>query len=209
MYFLGSRRKTAVYFCVLAGMVVFLNVSFSSRLRVSFDSIFSGLLALTGFVFTARTFITFKLNEIVYGSANYRAYVKKLKEDGAYNNELYDPLREVDRILGNTTEMCLTGLGVIAIAAILPDIDKINISCNINVDSFYKLISLKTNVLCAIKNPRCFLNLVVVLVTDAAILYFVFILLQTYKATKCINSNIKDIIDHWEEDYNNPEKGEK
>jgi len=64
-------------------------------------------------------------------------------------------------------------------------------------------------VLCAIKNPRCFLNLVVVLVTDAAILYFVFILLQTYKATKCINSNIKDIIDHWEEDYNNPEKGEK
>src|SRR5690606_10849700 len=69
---------------------------------VALSSVFSGLLTLTGFMFTARTFITFKLNEVVYGKPEYQQRVEAYQADGAYTLKLYEPLRELDSKVGRT-----------------------------------------------------------------------------------------------------------
>ena len=49
-----------------------------------------------------RTFITFKLNEVIYGNPTYRGLAEQLKKEGAYDKELYDPLKKLDSNLGTT-----------------------------------------------------------------------------------------------------------
>jgi hypothetical protein len=203
MIFLGSKQKHFLYWAGLIISVLFLNVRLLACLRLSFDSIFSGLLALTGFVFTARTFITFKLHEVVYGNPVYRSYVEKLQKDGAYERELYDPLKELDESLGNTTGMCLVALCLFALVAFMPDFKEIVLNKNTKVTTLFDVISSKDNIILAIQHPSCVLPVGVAIITDAALLYFFFVLNQIFKTTMSLNRNIKAIINHWEDDYKN------
>ena len=203
MIFLGSKRKHMIYWISLIVAVLFLNVRLLACLRLSFDSIFSGLLALTGFVFTARTFITFKLHEVVYGNPVYRSYVEKLKKDGAYDKELYDPLKELDESLGNTTGMCLVALCLFALVAFMPDLKEIVLNKTTKVTSLFAVISSKSNIQLAVSNPKSILPVGVAVITDASLLYFFFVLNQIFRTTMSLNRNIKAIINHWEEDYKN------
>jgi hypothetical protein len=120
MTFLGTKERYRVYWVLVLICTLSTKYSTFSTLRLSLDSIFSGLMALTGFVFTARTFITFKLNEVVYGSPEYRQYVEKLKSEGAYSQELYAPLKQIDNSLGIATYMCLWSTIMFIIVAFFP-----------------------------------------------------------------------------------------
>jgi len=208
MIVLGSKRKHLIYWVSLVVAICFLNVRLLANLRLSFDSIFSGLLALTGFVFTARTFITFKLHEVVYGNPSYRSYVKKLQKDGAYDSELYDPLKELDESLGNTTGMCLIAVSLFALVAFLPDHKEILLNQTTKASTLFEVVSSKTNVQLALQNPLSLLPIGVALITDAALIYFFFVLNQIFRTTTSLNRNIKSIICHWEEDYKNSQQGD-
>lgn len=98
------------FICSLIFFIFFTNDTFFAAFRISLDSIFAGMLALAGFIFTARTFIVFKLNESFYGNSSYREMIKELKRDGAYDKELYGPLKNLDNMLHKSTFMCVAGV---------------------------------------------------------------------------------------------------
>ena len=173
---------------------------------MSLDCIFSGLLALTGFVFTARTFITFKLNEDIYGTPSYRSYVEQLRKDGAYTKELYAPLRQIDQSLGTATYMCLWATALFLVVAFLPRPAEIRIDATHTVTSILGLLMDKNLAKTAMKDPWLLVPFVGKAFIDTAMTYFVFCLYQMIVATKAIHGNIQDIITHWEHDYNNPPK---
>lgn len=77
---------------------------------IALSSIFTGLLTLTGFMFTARTFITFKLNDTVYSDTDYRAWVEKLQSENSDVGPLYQPLKTVDETVGSGCLRCLYAL---------------------------------------------------------------------------------------------------
>src|SRR5471030_1570770 len=112
MIVLGSKSRHFVLWAVVVLLFVTTPLSFCTDLRLTLDCIFSGLLALAGFVFTARTFITFKLNEVIYDDPKYRVHVEKLQKDGAYKRTLYEPLRNIDQSLGDATYMSLWSVGL-------------------------------------------------------------------------------------------------
>jgi hypothetical protein len=87
---------------------------------IAINSAFTGLLTLTGFMFTARTFITFKLNEAVYGVESYQKHVEALQRDGAYSLELYEPLKELDTTLGKTCLYCFGTLFAVVLFSMIP-----------------------------------------------------------------------------------------
>lgn len=201
MILLGSKRKHWIYWSLVLLAVVLVNARILASIRLSLDSIFTGLLALTGFVFTARTFITFKLHEVVYGNPTYRNYVEKLREDGASDKELYDPLRELDSSLGNATGMCLVALALFALVAFLPDHKNITLDASTKVSRVYDIISSRSNLRLVAKNPSALIPVGVAVVSDMALIYFFFVLNQILRTTISLNKNIKAIIDHWEQDY--------
>lgn len=87
---------------------------------LAYSSAFTGLLTLTGFILTARTFIVFKLNETVYGTDAYRDLVKDFTEQGALKKSLYEPLKQLDEILGRTSLFCFSSLLYMALFALIP-----------------------------------------------------------------------------------------
>ena len=201
MILLGNKKKHWLCWTLLALAAVFLNVSLLASLRLSLDSIFSGLLALTGFVFASRTFITFKLNDVVYGNPSYRNYIEQLRKDGVVDKELYAPLRKLDSSLGDTTGMCLIALGLFAIIAFLPDFREITLDSTTKVSRLCELVFSVRNIKLAFKNPAVFFPIAVVFLSDMALLYFFFVLNQILQTMISLNKNIKAIIDHWEQDY--------
>ena len=87
---------------------------------ISLNSVFTGLLTLTGFLFSARTFITFKLNDSVYSKENYRTLIKGLAKEGAYDGGLYAPLKILDGKLGATCRYCFIVLFLVISYSFLP-----------------------------------------------------------------------------------------
>lgn len=201
MILLGSKKKHWLFWILVLLTVIFVNARLLACIRLSLDSIFSGLLALTGFVFTARTFITFKLHEVVYGNPTYRTYIEGLRKDGAYDRELYDPLRELDTSLGNATGMCLVSLSLFAFVAFLPDYKEIVLDSSTKVSRLYDILSSAHNLTLVLDNPSAIIPVAVALVSDVALLYLLFVLNQVFRTTVSLNKNIKAIIDHWEKDY--------
>lgn len=210
MILLGTKQRHLVFWPLVFTCVLVTKFSTFSELRLSLDSIFSGLLALTGFVFTARTFITFKLNEVIYGSEQYRDYVKKLKEDGAYKKCLYDPLKQIDSKMGAATYMCLWATIMFIVVAFLPKSVSLDMGNNVKAEYVCQVIyNADINALVATK--KLLLPLIYKVITDATMIYFGFCLYQMVITAKSLHQNISDIIVHWEEEYNKsqaPGKGE-
>jgi len=190
---------TLVFFC-------FMSTTFKtfSELRLSLDSIFSGLLALTGFVFTARTFITFKLNDMIYGNPEYRIYVEKLKKEGAYKRELYDPLKTVDGNLGTATYMCLWATILFIIVAFFPKPITQDLGNRLKADFVHEVLG--NLYLTEFISPKYLLPLAYKLFTDATMVYFGFCLYQMVITAKSLHKNISDIVARWEAEYNETPK---
>lgn len=66
--------KCVIFLIVTGALLLFLCLpQFTiDNLKITSSSLFSGLLALNGFVFAARTFIVFKIYDTVYSDENYQ-----------------------------------------------------------------------------------------------------------------------------------------
>ena len=200
MIFLGTNRRHQLFWVIVVVWFVCTKITISTDLRLTLDSIYSGLLALTGFVFTARTFITFKLNEMIYGTGSYREYVAKLKVDGAYSKELYDPLKSIDKKLGTATYMCLWATILFIVVAFIPKPSIIDLGNNLKIAYLFQTFFERSLTSSAMLEKLC-LPFFFKLITDIALIYFGFCLYQMLITVKSLHQNISDIIEHWEKDY--------
>lgn len=166
---------------------------------LALSSVFSGLLALTGFMFTARTFITFKLNEVVYGSINYRKYIEELKKDGAISDPLYAPLKQLDTTLGKTCLLCFGTLFGLAVFALLPK------DWGAGLPLHERLLTPAAGTVATpVTALFAFYQVFTWLVYSAVLISIICVFWCIVR----VNQNIKSIISHWEDAYNNPKPAE-
>jgi len=153
------------------------------------SSAFAGMLALNGFLFTARTFITFKLNETVYSKDSYRDDVRRYQESGDYKKKLYDPLRELDHTVGCASFWCFGVLIVLTVFMLLPR----NLWEAGRLHDFWSQ---------SFQRPCLFIIFqIITWLTYSAVLASLVCVLN---AILRVNHNIKEIIAFWEEDANRP-----
>ena len=201
MIVLGSKRRHAAFWTIVVLLLMTTKLSFCNDLRLTLDCIFSGLLALTGFVFTARTFITFKLNEVIYSDVKYRKHVEALQRDGAYKQKLYEPLRNIDQSLENATYMSLWSVGLFILVAFLPRESEVNIDASHKAKSIMDIMSNSSTRTLVASHLEKLEPFVWKMITDVAMTYFVFCLYQMIVTTRSLHKNIKAIVDYWEKDY--------
>lgn len=201
MIFLGSRNRHAIFWPLVILCVLFTEFALLKNLRLSFDSIFSGVLALTGFIFTARSFITIKLNDVIYSSEKYRNYIADLKKEGAYKQNLYDPLKSIDTSLANATYMCLCATVLLVAVAFVPKLDKIDMGNKVIFEFPFQIFLSKIDPAILIKSKAVMTSVVFKIITDTAFVYFGFCLYQMIIAAKSLHQNMNSIIAHWETEY--------
>ena len=156
---------------------------------LAFSSVFSGLLALTGFMLTARTFITFKLNEAIYGKIEYRTRIEEFKAAGIYEKELYEPLRSLDKTIGQTSLGCFYILFVLAIYALLPR------AWGEGESAYAHIASNKETSVTFIAYETA---------TWVAYTGIIAAITEVFHAVLRVNRNIHAIIQEWEDDYKRP-----
>ena len=201
MIFLGSRIRHAIFWPLVVTCVLFTEFALLKNLRLSFDSIFSGVLALTGFIFTARSFITIKLNDVIYSSDKYRNYIADLKKEGAYKQNLYDPLKTIDTSLANATYMCLYATVLLVVVAFVPKLDKIAMGNKVVFDYVYQIFLSKIDPAVLIRSKAVVTSVIFKIITDTALVYFGFCIYQMIIAATSLHQNISSIIAHWEVEY--------
>jgi len=164
---------------------------------VSLNSVFTGLLTLTGFLFSARTFITFKLNEAVYSKASYRNLIEKFQEDGAYNVNLYEPLKVLDQKLGKACLRCFITLFFVLGFLFLPkDWHKGTPLWEQFLKWRESTISLND-----VWQWRHMSYLITQISTIAVFAVIFAIIVEIYSAISAVNRNIQKIIKSWEDVY--------
>lgn len=201
MIFLGSKQRHGCFWITVTAVYLLTDFSLFSDMRISLDCIFSGLLALTGFVFTARTFITFKLNEVIYSNEKYQIYVEKLKKEDARRAELYSPLRYIDASLGTATYMCIWATAMFLVVAICPKTGEIKLGPSYTLTNVYGLLFDPALWPLAKHNSTVLSSFIRKAVVDLSMTYFVFCIYQMVSTTRAIHENIQDIVRQWEADY--------
>lgn len=194
--------RSALLLCLFFILFLFCTDLFLlDRFRSSLQGLFSGLLALTGFIFTARTFITFKLNEVVYGNPQYQKYVEELKNEGGYKKDLYDPLRKLDSNLGTITYMCFAGLFIALLLLFFPDTTKIIFPYDFNPIYISDFIFTKEGWLKLWTNHLVISIFLQKIYSSFVAAYLLLTVLKLLQSVKSMNRNIGAIIDHWEDTY--------
>lgn len=201
LIFLDTRMKHLLFWPIVLFLALTSELSFPGRLRVSFDAILSGLLALVGLMFSARTFITFKLHEVVYGNPKYQDYVEKLRAEGAVCQAIFDPLRAMDKKLGYVTGVCFISFLLFLLTAILPEAKDISLDINPKFQFLGEVFLRKGGIALLLSNPRGLLVAFTKIISDTATVYFAFCLYEVIVAAISLNNNIHGIIDHWERIY--------
>lgn len=171
---------------------------FFSMFKISLDSLFAGMLALAGFIFTARTFIVFKLNDSFYSNDNYRNMIEELRKDGAYRHKLYTPLKNLDDTLHKSTIYCLTSVIVFFFCSIFYSYFDSGLGVQQTQDCELTIMNLYNAGV--IDNITSFLGKAIV---SISISFFMVVIVNVISGVKKVNLNIKDIINHWEEDHEN------
>jgi len=161
--------------------------------KFSIGTFMSALLALLGFIFTARTFIIFKMNDAVYENENYQKKVEKLKHDGAYKDDLYAPLQRLDEAFIKSMLLCFVTIVILLILGILPSIKNV------------------INTLCPSKllETLKFLKPVEEFIIGVAVSSFIVTIFQIIANVNSMNKNIKSIMDIWKTTYNNKDTEKK
>ena len=201
------NTRSVLLICLFFILFLFgTDVFLLDKFRSSLQGLFSGLLALTGFIFTARTFITFKLNEVVYGNPEYQKYVENLKKEGAYQKELYDPLRKLDNNLGTITFMCLAGLFLTLLLVFFPEVSKIKFPQDFEPTYISDFAFTKEGWL-KLWNYHLVIGVLVQKIYSSFVAsYLLLTILKLLQSVKSMNRNIGAIIDHWEVTYKNNNK---
>lgn len=94
-------KNQTIFYCSIIPVALFIFLlkypDCLKHLALSKEGLLSGLLALAGFMFGARTFLVFKLQEVIYSNRNYVAFHKKVTEQLGFNQGLYEPLNNLER----------------------------------------------------------------------------------------------------------------
>lgn len=204
-----TRRSLLEFILFFLALLFFTDIYFLDNLLFSFEGIFTGLLALTGFIFTARTFITFKLNEVIYGNKKYQNYVEELQEEGAYKKALYDPLRKLDTDLGLVTHMCLFCLLLTLVLSFFPKTTSLSFPSDFNPKYIQEIIFNPENIKKIYENGLIVTVVIQKILSSVVGAYLILTLIKILHSVGSLNRNIKSIIDHWEEDYKSNPKKEK
>ena len=197
---LSERATTALLISGVAACVILCGSETVFKRTLTIDSIFAGMLALTGFLFTARTFVTFKLHESVYGDEKYRRNWKQMKDEGGFRDEkkLYDPLKKFDKKVGEATRFCFLNLLVILVFSFIPSwFGKAGISITdawTSASTWYEGLS------------NHWMEVIYELLSGVVLSGIVLVIVHSFYAFLSINRNIQRIIQLWENEYENPPK---
>lgn len=192
------RTKSIIFLIVVTSIIVHLmspNTTID-KFKISYNSLFSGLLALTGFVFAARTFIIFKLYETVYSSPIYWEKINKLAKEGAYRKELLAPLRALDKSLSITTTMSILSLFSLTFISLIepPKIISQKTIIEIIKIGFLNIsISSKKEIIFRVIFPVLYK-----VFSDIVCSLILFTFVQLAYNLRSINRNIKSIFDTWQ-----------
>ena len=199
---LPEKHTSCIAIIAVCLCVVFFGSETVFQETLTIDSIFAGMLALTGFLFTARTFVTFKLHESVYGDDKYRIAWKEMKQTGGFasgcvGKQLYEPLRQFDAKVGEATKLCFINLILILAFSFVPA------WFGEEGKSFYSLWqSAPTFTEFLLHDTKVKIYEVICWVVLSGI---VLVLVNSFYAFLSINRNIQRIIDFWETEYANNE----
>jgi hypothetical protein len=197
-----SKRALIVAFFLFTLLFAFCTeMGFYDKFRISIGSLFGGLLALTGFLFTARTFITFKLNEVIYGNPNYRGLIEQLRKEGAYDKELYDPLKKLDSNLGTTSYMSLTALLLVLVLGFFPDYKNVILPKGFSPNYLSEFVFSKVGWTSLWQNNLILPVLVYKVYSSITLGFLVVTGLKIFQCISSVNQNIGAIIEHWEDEY--------
>jgi len=156
--------------------------------KITSSSLFSGLLALNGFMFTSRTFIVFKLYETVYSKEKYRDRIDKLRKNGAYNKELLAPLRSLDSSLSLTAILSLLSLVLLVLISFIgskPDIfDRVNVF----------------NIVLLVPVDKIFFPIFYKILSDIVCSVMIVTFVELFYSIRSLNMNFKRIFDVWRDE---------
>lgn len=91
---------------IITLVILIKNPGYLSSINMPSEALLSGLLALVGFFFGARTFLVFKLQEMVYDNKDYQNWHRKLCKDLDLKQGLYEPLKNLDSELNHSVFIC-------------------------------------------------------------------------------------------------------
>jgi len=183
-----------------AGILIFARLDFFQNFKIQISSIFSGLLALTGFLFGARTFIIFKLYEIVYSSEEYQDWHKESSIIATNSEPLFTPLKRLDDNLKRAISICKYSLILLGVYCFLPSPeDYVTIATFLN-KSFFEMFN--SGNIAGFFGLEGSVKLTFIKVfSDLVLVYFFYNVLFVFLTIKSINQNIKAIIEFWETRY--------
>ncbi len=200
-----DRATVLVLFFILTmsiGICLFTTFGFFDSYRVSAGSLLAAFLTLTGFIFTARTFIVFKLNEVVYGNPNYQSMVAGRAKEGGYNKKLYDPLKKLDSKLSSTLHFCLITILFVIVIGFFPNYYTLKRPTEIDAKWVFEVLT--------VENIKLLHKKGIIIVTigyhiwTSITLSIIFVnLCLVVQSVRSLDGNIAKIIEHWEYDYNN------
>jgi hypothetical protein len=164
--------------------------------KISYNSLFSGMLALIGFVFAARTFITFKLYETVYSTQRYQKRIFGLKSDGTYNEKLMHPLSTLDTSLSFTTTISVVAMLLLTVISFIEPPKTSSIK-NISEIFTYVSVNYKSITFELIKSKS--FPVAYKLFSDIVCSTFIVVFIQLVYNLRSLNKNVGSIIDIWQE----------
>jgi hypothetical protein len=156
--------------------------------KITLSSLFSGLLALNGFMFSARTFIIFKLYETVYSKRDYKIRIDKLRNEGGYSKELLDPLKSLDRSLSSTAILSLLSLILLVFISSLGE--KPDIFNHANIFNMSLLVP----------PVKMFYPVFYKLLSDAVCSVMIVTFIQMCYCVRSLNINFNSIFDVWKKE---------
>jgi hypothetical protein len=187
------NKRRFILYCLGIALWVGASVFFAGSESITkgilpIGSAFAGMLALNGFMFTARTFIVFKLNDTVYSNENYRKEVEEFKKQGAYGLELYEPLKNLDSVIGRASLMCFVTLICLTLFALIPRLFT-------DYGSLWQVVNQSR---LGVEHTCYFVFQLITWVIYSSV---VIAILSACYALLRVNFNIKEILKKWESDY--------
>ena len=193
-----KRPKQVTVLVILLALLLnlFASKAIIDNFKISYNSLFSGMLALIGFVFAARTFITFKLYETVYSTERYQKKIFGLKNEGAYKEKLLHPLNNLDGSLSLTTTLSVIAMLLLTVISFIDPPATSEIKNISDVISFF-ILNYKSISMSIFKQ-----NIFPVgykLFSDIVCSTFIIVFIQLVYNLRSLNKNIGSIIDIWQE----------
>lgn len=204
-------KRPLPVFILITTLSVLINIfapkAIIDNFKISYNSLFTGMLALIGFIFAARTFITFKLYETVYSTEKYQDRILQYKKGGAYKQKLMQPLQTLDTALSFTTWMSVIAMFLLTLISFIKPPAVADIS---TIPNFFTLITQNFKTVTVKSLWTVLFPTGYKFFSDVVCSTFIVVFLQLIYNLRSLNRNISQIIGVWQEkadDYQKNSKG--